>query len=180
LGKRERLLEILRRKAVQRGSFRLASGAMSDYYIDCRLVTLDPEGASLLGEIFSDLAISLGATAVAGLTLGADPLVVAAGLTAYQRKKPLKMALVRKEPKSHGQKRRIEGPSFDQKDRVLILEDVATTGASALTAVDAVKDEFNCEIVAVVAVVNRNEGAKQAIEGRGIKFIALFEKEELL
>ncbi|MCX7703842.1 MAG: orotate phosphoribosyltransferase [Planctomycetota bacterium] len=179
---RKRLLEILKEKAVFRfkEAIKLASGGTSNYYIDCRQVTLDPEGCYLVGELFWELADSLGATAVVGLTLGADPLVVSTGLAAYRRKKPLKMAIVRKEAKTHGLQRRIEGPPLSETERVLVVEDVATTGASALMAVDALEAEFKCKIIAISAIVNREEGAKEAIEKRGIPFIPFFTKEELL
>jgi len=175
-----RLGELLRKDAVLRGRFVLSSGVESDYYIDCRRVTLSGEGAYLVGELFCELAFSLGATAIAGLTLGADPLVVATGLASYAKGTPLKMAIVRKEGKRHGLQRRIEGPPLDSSDRVLVLEDVATTGSSSLTVVEAVKDEFGCDVVGVVAVVDREAGAEELLRKHGVKFISLFKKDELL
>lgn len=177
---RARLGELLRKDALMRGRFVLSSGVESDYYLDCRRVTLSGEGAYLVGELFSELALSLGATAVAGLTLGADPLVVATGLISYRRGTPLKMVIVRKESKTHGLQRRVEGPPLDASDRVLVLEDVATTGSSSLMAVKAVKEEFGCKVVGVAAVVDRGAGAEELLRKHGVRFVSLFKKDELL
>ena len=171
---------MLRERAVLRGRFVLASGRVSDYYIDARRVTLDAEGAELVGEAVYGEALRRGATAVAGLTMGADPMVVAAGLVARRNNYPLKMAIVRKEKKSHGTGSQIEGPPLDKSDRVLIVEDTSTTGTSALAAAEAVLREFGCQIAGVWALVDRGEGAAEKIRRHGFEFVALFSVKELL
>jgi len=180
MDKRKRLLELLREKAVLRGRFVLASGKVSDRYVDCRRVTLDAEGAELVGELVFAEVLRRGATAVAGLTMGADPIVVATGLVARRNNYPLKMAIVRKEPKRYGTAGQVEGPPLERGDRVVVVEDVATTGASALKAAQVILRQFNCRIAAVLALVDRNEGAEERIQRHGLEFIALFEVEELL
>lgn len=180
MGLKAELRELLRQEAVLRGSFRLSGGATSDYYIDCRRVTLTPKGAHIIGRLFCELAESLNATAVAGLTLGADPLIIATGLASYAEDRPIKMAIVRKESKTHGLQRRIEGPPLKPSDRVLVLEDVTTTGGSVLTAVRAIREEYGCEVVGAASVVDRMEGAEKLLNENGIKFFSLFKKDELV
>lgn len=180
MDKRVRLLDLLRRKAVLRGKFVLSSGKASNYYIDARRVTLDPEGAEIVGELVCEEAIKRGATGVAGLTMGADPIVVAAALIARRKNYPLKMVVVRKEQKKYGTKSQVEGPPLERRDRILIVEDTLTTGTSVLKAAEVVIREFNCQIAGVFALVDRCEGGEERIRRHGFDFIALFRVEELL
>ncbi len=180
MDEKSRLRTLLKEKAVLRGRFVLASGRKSDYYIDCRRVTLDAEGAELVGAVVLEEAIRCGAGALAGLTMGADPMIVAAGMTARARGYPLKMAIVRKERKTHGTRGQVEGPPLLKKDRVLVVEDVTTTGTSALTAAEAVMREFGCRVAGVFALVDRGEGAAGKLKRHGIAFRAFAAVSELL
>ncbi len=159
---------------ISRGEFTLASGKKSDFYFDGRLVTLHPEGADLCARFMLERARSLGATALAGISVGSDPLVSTAGHLAFLDGNPLKMAYVRKTPKGHGKKKLVEGPGLDAADRAVILEDVVTTGGSSLKAADAVKDAFGCEVAAIIVLLDREEGAREAIEGAGLKLESIF------
>ncbi len=176
--KRERLKEILRRESLRRGRFVLASGKRSSYYFDGKLTTLDSEGARLVAELLLDVLSDYDVGAIGGLTLGADPIVGALLALAPERGRKLKGFLVRKEPKDHGTRSRVEGP-LDEGQGVAIIEDVVTTGGSALQAADVV-EALGCTVRVVLAVVDRGEGGAEAFSGRGYPFRALFSAEELL
>ena len=169
----ERLKEKVR-AAFSTGEFVLASGAKSNYYFDCRLVTLDQEGSSLCADALLEEICKAKATAVGGMTLGADPLVSAIGLLAYQKKIKLKLFYVRKEVKDHGARRQIEGPPLEPEDSVAIVEDVLTSGRSALAACEAVRRQSGSRIVGVFAIVDRLEGGRAAIESAGYPLHSLF------
>src|SRR5271154_4603187 len=150
---RQELLEMLATKSFRLGEFKLSSGGTSDYYIDCRTTTLDARGAQLVGQVFLDEIgkQSWKADAVGGLTMGADPIVVAVAVTSGT----LNGFLVRKAEKQHGTGRRIEG--FGEKGaRVVIVDDVCTTGASTVQAIEAAR-EFGFEIAGVICLVEREE-----------------------
>ena len=180
------LLKLLQRKSVFRGDFTLSSGAKSNYYVDCRLTTLDPEGAWLVGQCVHGVVRREGAAqgaqiqAVGGLTMGADPIALAAGMYSYFAKdaSPLQVFAVRKAAKAHGQTRLIEG-NFKKGDRVVVIDDTITTGASTITAINAVKNEGGT-VAFVVALVDREEGGRGNIQQLGLKVFALFTKSELL
>jgi orotate phosphoribosyltransferase len=150
---KQELLRLLARKSFRLGEFKLSSGGTSDYYIDCRLTTLDARGAQLVGEVFLDEIRSRGwqAAAIGGLTMGADPIVVAVAVTSGT----LNGFLVRKAEKQHGTGQRIEG--FREKGaRVVIVDDVCTTGSSTVQAVEAAR-EFGFEVVAAMCMVERED-----------------------
>jgi orotate phosphoribosyltransferase len=170
---RRRLIDLLRRDALRTGSFVLASGRTSHYYVDGRTVTLSAEGAAVVGEGVLDLLADLpGVAAIGGLTMGADPIVGAALAVAGAGVRPgLKGFLVRKEAKGHGTGKLVEGPVGPGMD-VAIVEDVATTGTSALQAVDAA-EALGCRVVGVIALLDRLEGAAEAFAARGLDFRAL-------
>src|SRR5215813_2903658 len=135
---RTRLLQMLAKKSFRLGSFKLSSGGTSDYYVDCRLTTLDAEGAVATGEaVLEEIrARAWNASAIGGLTMGADPIVVATSVISAQRGTPINGFLVRKAEKTHGTGQRIEG--FREKGaRVVIVDDVCTTGASTIQAIEA-------------------------------------------
>ena len=155
---RQELLEMLARKSFRLGEFRLSSGATSDYYIDCRTTTLDARGAQLVGQIFLDEMRRLAwhADAVGGLTMGADPIVVAVAVMSGT----LHGFLVRKAEKQHGTGQRIEG--FREKGaRVVIVDDVCTTGGSTVQAIEAAR-EFGFKIAGVLCLVEREEAKGRA------------------
>jgi orotate phosphoribosyltransferase len=174
---RAQLLSMLAEKSFRLGDFKLSSGGTSDYYIDCRLTTLDANGALLTGETVLQELHDRGwrAEAVGGLTMGADPIVVATSVLSAQQGKPIQGFLVRKAEKTHGTGQRIEG--FRQKPaRVVIVDDVCTTGASTIQAIEAAR-EFGFEITGVLCLVERQEaGGRANVEKAAAPapFVALF------
>ena len=179
---REQLLTLLAEKSFRLGTFKLSSGGTSDYYIDCRLTTLDAEGARLTGETVLQEIEKHGwkADAIGGLTMGADPIVVATSVISAQKHKPIHGFLVRKAEKAHGTGQRIEG--FRSKPaRVVIVDDVCTTGASTIQAIEAAR-EYGFEVVGVFCLVEREEaGGRVNVEKAAAPapFIALFTANEV-
>src|SRR5579864_3361113 len=154
---RDQLLELLATNSFRLGEFTLSSGGKSDYYIDCRTTTLHAQGADLTGKVFLELIQQQGwkPQAVGGLTMGADPIVVATSVISAQAGGPIHGFLVRKAEKAHGMGRRVEG--FHEKSaRVVIVDDVCTTGSSTIQAIEAAR-EFGFEIVGVACLVEREE-----------------------
>ncbi len=182
---RSRLREILLAKSVKTGSFTLASGRRSDLYVDCRVTTLDAEGAVLTGRLLLDLleqeAARLGVTpaAIGGLTMGADPLALAVAMASALRGGPFVQAFtVRKEAKEHGRGRRIEG-NFNPALPVVVVDDVITTGESTLKAIQAVENEGG-KVAFVLVLVDREEGGRENIAAKGHRVAALFTRGQLL
>ena len=164
----QRLVNALREHALVIGEVTLTSGQTAQYYVDAKRAILLPEGFTALGELVAELAAELGATAVGGLTMGADPVACAALAGGFEGK----AFFVRKETKQHGLQRRLEGPVLDGADRCVIVEDVVTTGGSTLQAIDAVR-EAGHEIVGVIAVLDRLAGGAAKIEAAaGAPFVA--------
>ena len=175
--RKENLKKKLFERAIKFGDFTLASGKKSTYYINGKMATLDSEGASLTAEIMLDMLEDTECDAVGGPTLGADPMIGAIIALAHNRGRKLKGFIVRKEPKDHGTKKLIEGP-LDKGEKVVIVEDVATTGGSAIKAIEAVR-AFGCEVVKVMVIVDRGQGAVENFRKLNIPFEAIFNKEEL-
>lgn len=175
MSERAVLLKQINDKAVIRGHVTLSSGRQADYYIDLRRVTLDGESAPIVGREMISATNDLEYDAVGGLTLGADPVATAMVHAAAARGRRLDAFVVRKAEKVHGLQRRIEGPDVAGR-RVLAVEDTSTTGGSALTAVDALR-EAGAEVVAVAVLVDR--GARPHIADRGLTYRALFEHTDL-
>ena len=161
------LKDLLLARSVRRGDFVLASGRRSSFYIDARLTTMSGDGLAVIGGLGLDRFAARGWTprAVGGLTLGADPIAYALSLTAKRRGQNLDAFTVRKQPKDHGTGKRIEG-CFAAGYPVVIVEDVLTTGGSARDAINAVVAEGG-EILGVMAVVDRQEGGREALENAG-------------
>ncbi|MDX6664573.1 MAG: orotate phosphoribosyltransferase [Solirubrobacteraceae bacterium] len=163
---RQRLIAALREHALVIGEVTLTSGAVAQYYVDAKRAILLRDGFAALGELVADLARELGATAVGGLTMGADPVACAALAGGAD----VKAFFVRKEGKAHGLQRKVEGPLLEPGDRCLVVEDVSTTGGSALQAVAALRDAGH-EIVGVATVLDRLAGARERIEAEaGVPF----------
>jgi orotate phosphoribosyltransferase len=160
--------------AVVRGKVTLASGQEADYYIDLRRATLHHAAAPLIGALLRQLTSDWDYDAVGGLTLGADPVATA---MLHAGGAPLDVFIVRKSTKDHGMQRRIEGPDVTGR-RVLAVEDTSTTGGSVLTAVEALR-EAKAEVVGVAAVVDRDTGARQAIEAAGLPYRWLLDLSDL-
>ncbi len=172
---RAELLEAIKAKAVVHGDFVLSSGQRADWYVDLRRILLDGRLAPLAGRVMLDLTWDLIYDAVGGLTMGADPVATAILHAAARRGTPVDAFVVRKKEKEHGTQRRIEGPDVAGQ-RVLVVEDTSTTGASPLTAVDALR-EAGAEVVGVAVLVDR--GARENIAGHGLAFRAAYELSEL-
>lgn len=162
------LIEQIRTLAVVHGKVTLASGREADYYIDMRRVTLDGVASPLVGRVMNGLVADLDFDAVGGLTLGADPVATAMLHARAAEGGRLDVFVVRKEAKAHGMQRRIEGTEVAGR-RVLVVEDTSTTGGSALTAVDAVR-EAGGEVVAVAVVVDRNTGSAERVQEAGLEY----------
>jgi len=173
------LKQLLVERSVKRGNFILASGKQSDIYVDARLTTMSPEGMLVIGSLGLAAISSRGwkPESIGGLTMGADPVTFAISHTSAIQKSPIRAFSVRKEAKAHGTGNRIEGP-FQKGDRVVVIEDVITTGKSALQAIDAIEDSGG-EILGVLAIVDRQDGGREAIHGRGHDVIALTTIDEL-
>jgi orotate phosphoribosyltransferase len=169
----DRLLSLLAERSARRGQFTLASGRQSTLYIDARLTTMSPDGLALIGPLAlaAIRSAAWNADAIGGLTLGADPVSYAIAYASAATDAPLRAFTVRKEAKAHGTGRLIEGP-FREGDRVVVIEDVITTGGSALRAVDAIRAAQGV-VVGVLALVDREEGGREALESAGLPVVAL-------
>jgi orotate phosphoribosyltransferase len=173
MSKRNDLITLLATRSAKRGNFTLASGRQSSLYIDARITTMSPEGLALIGPLGYAAIRDAGwrADAVGGLTLGADPIACAIAYASASTEAPLRAFTVRKEPKTHGTGRLIEGP-FQSGDSVVVIEDTITTGGSALRAIEAVRGGGG-SIVGVLALVDREEGGREALEAHGHRVISL-------
>jgi orotate phosphoribosyltransferase len=171
---RERLRALLARRSLIFGAITLSNGQQANYYFDCKRVTLSPEGADLVADVFLEQIERLPKppTAIGGLTHGADPILGAVMMRAYERGRNLETFYVRKEPKQHGTKQLIENPP-PAGSRVVIVEDVITSGTSALKAVEQAT-AAGCEVVAVIALVDRDQGGEAAIRAQCSHYIPLF------
>jgi orotate phosphoribosyltransferase len=180
---RSQLLAILRRKSVMYGDFTLASGKKSDFYCDARLTTLDPAGAIHLGEagwgLVREQSEKLGVVpaAIGGLTMGADPVALAIGIGAARAGADLQVFSIRKQAKTHGRGKLIEG-NFKSGDTVVIVDDTITTGGSTLEAIEKVRAEGGIVAFALV-LVDRGEGGKEAIEATGVPVTAIFTRADI-
>ena len=176
---RDRLLELLVERSYAKRRVVLASGRESDFFIDCKQTILTAEGHALAGALMLDAVEALGGcAAVAGVELGGCPLASAASLLSFQRGRPLDALYVRKAVKDHGSKRLVEGnDALTPGSTVALLEDVTTTGGSSLKAV-ALLREAGLEVRAVVTLVDREEGGRDAIEGAGLALSALFTRRD--
>ena len=169
MGARDRLIALLREHALVIGDVVLTSGAHASYYVDAKRAILRPDGFGALGELLAEQLRPWGATAVGGLTMGADPVACAALAGGFDGK----AFFVRKEAKQHGLARRIEGPPLEPGDRCAVVEDVVSTGGSTLTAIAALR-EAGHEICGVISVLDRLMGGREAIEAAaGAPYIAL-------
>ena len=164
------LVRLLAQRSVRRGRFTLASGRESNHYVDARLTTMSPEGLAVIGPLAVD--------AVGGLTLGADPIAYATALASVSKPPLVRAFTVRKEAKQHGTGRLIEGP-MREGDRVVVIEDVITTGGSALRAAEAVQ-RAGASISGILALVDREEGGRATLEAEGFQVVCLATLTELL
>ena len=178
---KERLLEIIAKKSFQHNKdkiFKLASGKMSNYYINCKTTTLDPEAMMLIGKIFYEAIKHLNVKAIGGLTHGADPIAIATATISGIENNCIKAFIIRKEAKGHGLKKIIEG-DIHHGDRVVIVDDVITTGQSTIDAIDKAKAE-GLNVVKVIVLVDRQEGGRENIEKHGVPVDAVFSIDDIM
>ena len=174
---RDSLLDLLCQKAYKEGDFTLSSGQKSTYYINSKSVTLDPGGAAAVGRLFLEQLDST-VQGVAGLTLGADPLVMAVSLMGLLSDRWLTPLIIRKEAKGHGTRAYIEGPDLPEGSVIAVLEDVVTTGNSALKAVERLRTG-GYRVSHIYALVDRLQGGRELYAQENLQFTALFELPEL-
>lgn len=176
---REQLKKILLEKSVITGKeFTLSSGKKSDFYVDARITTLDPAGAFLCGKIFLEMLKDYKVDAVGGYSIGADPIVSSIAVLSYQAGEPVPAFIIRKEEKTHGTRKAIEG-NFPENAVVAIFDDVVTSGGSILKGAKQV-EALGGKVEVIMSVIDRNEGGREIIEGAGYKFLSIFTKEDLL
>jgi len=178
---KERLIELVLEKAFKYSEepvFKLVSGRMSNYYFNCKAVTLHPEGMHLIGNIIFEMIKDSGAKGIGGLTLGADPIADAVAYTSFLKGRPFEAFVVRKSAKSHGTMQWIEG-NISGGDRVVIVDDVITTGNSTIEAINKAKEAGLC-VVKVIALVDREEGGRENIEALGHTVEAVVTREEVM
>lgn len=171
---------MLAERSARRGHFTLASGRQSTLYIDARLTTMSPDGLALIGPLALTLlhATTWNVSTIGGLTLGADPITYAISYASASTERPLRAFTVRKEVKNHGTGKLIEG-SFRKGDRVAVIEDVITTGGSALRVVNTIRDAGGV-ISGVLALVDREEGGREAILAAGLPVVALVRASDIV
>ncbi|TWT98421.1 orotate phosphoribosyltransferase [Stieleria varia] len=170
---RDGLIQILEQEALQRGEFTLASGKKASYYLDCRRITLHPQGANLVAAGMLSVIEAAGdlPAAVGGMAIGADPITASIVTIAGQRGLPLKGFMVRKEPKGHGMGKQVEGP-VEPGQEVVIVEDVITSGGSAIKAVEAA-EAFGLKVREVIGIIDRLAGGEAAFAAKGLKLTTL-------
>jgi len=177
---KRKLAAILVEKSYKEGDFTLTSGKKSEYYFDCKQTALHPEGSYLLGRLFLDILKEYDMVqGVGGMTLGADPLVSSVTVVSHMEGMPLPGFIVRKKSKGHGTDQFLEGlANFEPGDKVVLLEDVVTTGGPLVTACQRVKDA-GLDIVGVVCVLDREEGGRENLKQAGFELKSIFTRSEL-
>ncbi len=176
---KKELIQLVREKSLITNVQRvLTSGRTSSYYIDAKMTTLDPRGASLTARLILEVLKSYDIDAIGGFTLGADPIVSAVAAMSAETERPLPAFIVRKEPKKHGERKMIEGP-FKSGWKVAVVDDVVTTGGSTFKACKAVEEEGG-EVVLTLALVDRLEGGRENLEKNGYTFVSLLTRDDLL
>jgi orotate phosphoribosyltransferase len=167
------LYRLLKQEALKTGHFVLSSGKTSNYYLDGRVITLTPEGAYLVARIVLDFVKDKPIVAIGGPTLGADPIVGAIACLSHLDKIPLKTFIVRKAAKEHGTQRRIEGPALEKGSKVILVDDVATTGKALVEAKEAL-DSLGIQADTAMVIVDRGEGGKENLAKVGLKLESIF------
>jgi len=178
---KQRLIEVILEKSFKYSEdplFTLASGKKSAYYFNCKPTTLNPEGMNLIGALLTDMLADAEVTAAGGLTLGADPLAAALAVISYQKGKPVKAFIVRKDVKGHGTKSALEG-DVQAGERVVILDDVITTGGSTITAIERAR-EAGLVVDRVIALIDREEGGRANIEVHVPRVDAVLTRTEIM
>lgn len=174
---KEKLFKLLNKDALKRGKFVLSSGKESNYYLDGRVITLTPEGAYLVAGIILDMVKDEAVDAIGGPTLGADPIAGALAALSYINQQPVKTFIVRKQAKEHGTQRQVEGPELKKGDRVILIDDVATSGKAILEAKQAL-DKIGVIAEKAIVIVDRNQGAVENLAKAGLKLESIFKISE--
>ena len=173
---KEELLGLIKEKAVVRGERTLASGKTSNFYIDGKQVTLDSQGILITSKVILAMLHGAHVDAIGGPTLGADPIAAGVSLLSSQTGHPIKAFIVRKDAKQHGMQKMIEGPVIKEGDRVVMVEDVITTGGSVLKAIQEV-EKLKAKVIKIICLVDRNEGAMQTLAS--YNYTPIFELKDL-
>ncbi|MCM8774661.1 MAG: orotate phosphoribosyltransferase [Candidatus Omnitrophica bacterium] len=176
---RDKLLKILKKEALFKEKIKLSSGKISNFYIDVRRVSLSSRGIYLISQIIWDMIKKDNPTAIGGPTLGADPIVAGVCFLANQKGKNLKGFIVRKEPKKYGRQNLIEGKELSKEDRIILVDDVATTGSSLINAI-SVLYKYKLKVLKAIVVVDREEGAKESLEKLKCPLYHIFTKRDFL
>jgi orotate phosphoribosyltransferase len=174
---KEKLFDLLNKEALKRGKFVLSSGKTSNYYLDARIITLTPEGAYLTASIILELIKGEAVDAIGGPSLGADPILGALAVLSQMRGMPIKTFIVRKEAKSHGMQRQIEGPALKENAQVILIDDVATTG-KALIEAKKMLDKINVRVKKAIVIVDIKEGAARNLAKSRIELESIFRIED--
>ncbi len=176
---RSKLLGILKKEAFTKGKFILSSGKESSFYLDARIVTLSAPGAYLTGRIILDMVKNDHIDAIGGPTLGADPMVGAVASLSYQAENPIPTFIIRKTPKAHGKGQQVEGPALKEGSSVVIIDDVATTGKAFVESIEVLQ-KMNVKIVKAICVIDRGEGAKEALAKFNVPMESIFTIDQFL
>jgi orotate phosphoribosyltransferase len=170
---KEELFNLLNQDALKRGKFTLSSGKVSNYYLDGRIITLSAHGAYLVASIILDMLKDEVLDAIGGPTLGADPIAGALAAVSYINKRPIKTFIVRKQAKEHGTQQQVEGPPLKKGNRVILVDDVATSGKAILEAKQAL-DRIGVIAEKAIVIVDRNQGAAENLAKAGLKLESIF------
>ncbi len=173
------LFRLLKAQAFSKGKFILSSGKESDFYLDARLVTLSAAGAFLTARIMLDMIAQDRPDAIGGPTLGADPMVGAIASLSHQAGRPINTFIIRKTPKAHGKQQQVEGPRLEEGGSVVIIDDVATTGKAFVESIEVLQ-KMNIKIKKAICVIDRGEGAFEALAKYKVPLESIFTLAEFL
>ena len=176
---KKEFFQILYKNAFFREKIILSSGQESDYYIDARRVTLNAAGVYFAAKIILEMIKGDQFSAVGGPTLGADPMVGAIGVLSYQAGKPVNTFIIRKAPKPHGKQHQIEGPLIPEGSKVILIDDVATTGKALAESIEVLK-KYNIGVARAICLVDREQGAREALAKHNVPFASIFKAQEFL
>jgi len=179
MSNKQQLLSLLKKEAFLKKRVKLSSGKISNFYIDVRKVSLSPKGVYLISQLVFGLIKNESIQAIGGPTLGADPMVSGVCLLAYKNKKRLKGFLIRKSPKKHGRQKLIEGQELKPGMKVVIVDDVATSGGSLIKSIEVLR-KAKIKVVKAVVVVDREEGASENLKKLSCPLVSLFKKSDFL
>src|ERR1700691_5866379 len=176
---RNELFRLLKTQAFSRGKFILSSGKESDFYLDARLVTLSAAGAYLTARVMLDMVSEDSLDAIGGPTLGADPMVGAIASLSHQAGRPINTFIIRKTPKAHGKQQQVEGPLLKEGGSVVIIDDVATTGKAFVESIEVLQ-KMDIKIKKAICVIDRGEGAREALAKYNVPMESIFSIAEFL